>query len=412
MAKRLRDTAWKRRPVYQRLPFRLKGIMDFLENKAESDCLVEINRDLFSAELGTVITDEDLNQLHEGDWVWHVSGDLYFCRDHFLELYATAKENFNARKAAIKKIQAIGLMNESNQFIRPLPDTQPTVPRQSGDTPIIINSRLDLGVGGVGEGEKTPRGEEPQQTNPQPEVQAANTPPQPDHAPLPKFGPRELAEAWNARMAKAKSLRGRRMPLVNLERFDSSQKRWKEARARLDDDPSPEVWLDAIDRMARSEFCRGGSGGNGHDNWVADFDFLVAKDRLTGILEGKWGCTPAKPPPSQAAEPAPVVPERKEPSDPHMPQILKVLKLVAFKRAFPWDKVRDELDEETCGAVERAGGWTTLKNAPVEEIKARLATVMNTPTAGNPDRSRQIQNIAAGLGEMHSMPEIERDYSA
>lgn len=114
------------------------------------------------------------------------------------------------------------------------------------------------------------------------------------------FGPIELAEAWNSRMQRMKSLSGKPIPLVDLARFKSTQPRWKSAVARLSEEPKPEVWVDAIDRIARSEFCRG-KGARG--DWVANFEFLVRPDVLTKVLEGEYGCRPAQAIPIQPPPP-------------------------------------------------------------------------------------------------------------
>lgn len=115
-----------------------------------------------------------------------------------------------------------------------------------------------------------------------------------------EFGPRELAEIWNARMGRMKSMAGKQMPLVDLTRLKTTQSRWKSAAARICEERNPEVWADAIDRMARSEFCRG-KGARG--DWVANFDFLVRPDVLTKILEGEYGCKPPPPPVMHLAAP-------------------------------------------------------------------------------------------------------------
>lgn len=107
-----------------------------------------------------------------------------------------------------------------------------------------------------------------------------------------KFGPRELATAWNDRMSKVKSVKGKPMPLVNLDKFRSEQPRWKAARARLEADRCPKYWTEVIDRIARSQFCR---GKEARGDWVADFDFLVRTETATKVMEGHYGCAPPAP---------------------------------------------------------------------------------------------------------------------
>lgn len=55
-------------------------------------------------------------------------------------------------------------------------------------------------------------------------------------------------------------------------------------------------WLDdvpaALDRVAKSDFCKGG----GERGWVADVDWLLRPDTVTKLLEGKYDNTNGNPP--------------------------------------------------------------------------------------------------------------------
>jgi len=119
-----------------------------------------------------------------------------------------------------------------------------------------------------------------------------NSAPEPSPpAPEPVFGPSDLAAAWNERMEREKTADGDPMPLVDMTRMSQEQERWWAAETAMLEKPVRPwaEWLDVIDRIARSKFCRGKGTKNG---WVADFDFLVKPGVATAVLEGKYGCRP------------------------------------------------------------------------------------------------------------------------
>lgn len=118
------------------------------------------------------------------------------------------------------------------------------------------------------------------------------------------FGPLELAQLWNARMGRVKTVQGKPMPLVDLARLAPSEERWATCLSRIKTEPNPEVWRDVIDRMARSEFCRGRSAKR--PDWAANFDFLLKTKTLVKVLEGEYGCTAPKLVHSTNPEPDPV----------------------------------------------------------------------------------------------------------
>lgn len=61
------------------------------------------------------------------------------------------------------------------------------------------------------------------------------------------------------------------------------------ADARWGEHPSTEYWGEVITRMTKSAFCRGEKNKPGpHENWKADFDFLVTPGRDHKIIEGKY----------------------------------------------------------------------------------------------------------------------------
>lgn len=89
-----------------------------------------------------------------------------------------------------------------------------------------------------------------------------------------------LARIWNLHCGALPKIR-------DPERLNSARARG--AKNRLRERPSLEEWEEAIKRMANSPFCTGRSNRPGsHQNWRADFDFLLQPGRLDQALEGKW----------------------------------------------------------------------------------------------------------------------------
>jgi hypothetical protein len=104
------------------------------------------------------------------------------------------------------------------------------------------------------------------------------------------FTPKELAELWNRDMSTVRTTAGEPMPLVALNRFKSHHARFKLAQKILSEAPEIETWLQVIDRIAKSDFCR----GKNDRGWIADFDWLIKPDSAKSpatfakVLEGKY----------------------------------------------------------------------------------------------------------------------------
>lgn len=71
-----------------------------------------------------------------------------------------------------------------------------------------------------------------------------------------------------------------------------SDGRAKAVRERLKDRWWRENYLEGIERVRASKFCR----GNNDRKWVADFEFFVRPDSLAKIMEGKYGPVKASKP--------------------------------------------------------------------------------------------------------------------
>lgn len=63
-----------------------------------------------------------------------------------------------------------------------------------------------------------------------------------------------------------------------------TSKRCKALRSRLSDPDWRRDWREGIERISRSEFCR----GQNDRGWKADIDWFLRPDTLTKILEGKY----------------------------------------------------------------------------------------------------------------------------
>lgn len=81
-----------------------------------------------------------------------------------------------------------------------------------------------------------------------------------------------LVEIWNSNRGPLPAVRG------------CSGTRMKQARARWDENPSPEYWAEIVTRLAASPFC----SGKNDRLWKADFDFLIKPDTQHRVLEGKY----------------------------------------------------------------------------------------------------------------------------
>ena len=65
---------------------------------------------------------------------------------------------------------------------------------------------------------------------------------------------------------------------------DATAKRIAAFRQRSKSDKWTQGVRPALDRVARSSFCR----GRGKEGWIADIDWFLKPDTLTRILEGKY----------------------------------------------------------------------------------------------------------------------------
>lgn len=85
-----------------------------------------------------------------------------------------------------------------------------------------------------------------------------------------------LVEIWIDHHGELPGIRG-----MSKKRQASAEARWKE-------NPSADYWIEIIQRLARSAFCR----GQNDRGWKADFDFLIQPDTQHKVLEGKYDDRP------------------------------------------------------------------------------------------------------------------------
>lgn len=88
-------------------------------------------------------------------------------------------------------------------------------------------------------------------------------------------GAERLVELWNAFRSKEFS---------QVSGLSSSSTRGRNAKARWEEKPDEDYWINVIGRINQSAFCRGAN----ERRWKADFEFLVRPDTHYRVLEGKY----------------------------------------------------------------------------------------------------------------------------
>ncbi len=183
---------------------------------------------LASFQTGIEVTPEKISNWF-GDKVRKISDDKYFVVAFFDFQYADAKDTFNAKISAKKNLQKLGLLDS--------PEESTSLDETHIKSKIKIKINLEEGVGET-------------------------------------FGPKELAELWREIFAPEKP----------APRFKAGGERWKSAKARTAEEPSPEYWRQVITKISQTPFCR----GKNDRSWIADFDFLVRQESHIKVMEGKY----------------------------------------------------------------------------------------------------------------------------
>ncbi len=97
-------------------------------------------------------------------------------------------------------------------------------------------------------------------------------------------------DAYNA-MVQRLPIDANGKPPIPLCRKRTTARR-RSMSARLKDCGGLTGWGYALDRLANTPGLLGGHGGDGHENWTADIDFLLSEQKFTRLMEGKydnWG---------------------------------------------------------------------------------------------------------------------------
>jgi hypothetical protein len=97
----------------------------------------------------------------------------------------------------------------------------------------------------------------------------------------PALTPEQLLAMWNDHAILATLPSCRKL----------SPTRMRTTKARITENPDPEYWVDVLQRISRSSFCRGQIPGRG---WRATFDWLIRPETGTKVLEGAYDDTAAR----------------------------------------------------------------------------------------------------------------------
>ena len=92
--------------------------------------------------------------------------------------------------------------------------------------------------------------------------------------------PTDLMEAWNEQV----------VPLGLPRVTELSETRRRKSAARIREHPLSAFWTDVLHNIKRSKFlCGLGNGRNGHENWRANFDWLIENEtNVLKVYEGRY----------------------------------------------------------------------------------------------------------------------------
>jgi hypothetical protein len=140
MAKRFTDTEKWKKPWFRGLSTNAKLVWIYLCDECDHAGIWPADFDLISFQVGFKVTPQNL-ELWLGDRVFKVTGDKYFLPSFFEFQYASAKEGFRARNAALDKLRALGLLDEHDR-VRDLTDSQGHSPKCASISIGISNTVL------------------------------------------------------------------------------------------------------------------------------------------------------------------------------------------------------------------------------------------------------------------------------
>lgn len=102
--------------------------------------------------------------------------------------------------------------------------------------------------------------------------------PEPGEPAVEVLAPKDLVELWNKTAHERLSAVSKLTP-----------SRTKSAKARLTENPDPEYWIQAIQKLNKSDFLLGLVPSRDRAKpWRADFDWFIQPDSIVKLLEGKY----------------------------------------------------------------------------------------------------------------------------
>ena len=93
----------------------------------------------------------------------------------------------------------------------------------------------------------------------------------------PPAAPPPLMEIWNANCGV--------LPKVKV----CSKNRLKVMRREWSKNPDPEYWKKIVTTLANTDWCNGKKPSKGHENWRADFEYMLRESTQIKVVEGTIG---------------------------------------------------------------------------------------------------------------------------
>lgn len=244
MAKRFTDSNKWRKPWFRKLNIKAKLLWIYLCDECDHCGLIDIDFELISFQIGFKIEESDLFEFF-GDKIEKVGSSKFFLLPFFNFQYSSAKDSWTAKIKARDAIASLGYEIENDEVLSKKGKkdgknhSTPTVGGQENSVLIVdVGEDVVVGVGVVKDKERDF------------EI---------------------FKDYWNT------------LPFGLNKVTKLTDDRKKKLKARLKE-ATLEEWKQAMERIGKSSFLRGKSGG-----WKADFDWLIAnEENRLKIIEGKY----------------------------------------------------------------------------------------------------------------------------
>jgi len=115
MSKRFTDTEKWKRPWYRQLPLKAKIVWQYLCDDCNHAGIWFGDFELLSFQVNFKVSHEDLSNWFDEKIV--KIGDKYFIPSFFDFQYKTTKDNFSAKKSALRILRDLGLVDENMKFL-------------------------------------------------------------------------------------------------------------------------------------------------------------------------------------------------------------------------------------------------------------------------------------------------------